>query len=297
MKKQAGYGMPLMAGAALLGGAHMLSSGLNKAKQYKAGFNPGVDPQGVPMDPSYVMQKVAEVAPKIYNFIVKTAEEVKQSPFKDEITKELNGLMKKAMQMPPDLGHRLGNAALGIGAAAGASIAYSLAGDMYEALKRGITKGRDYRQMMRANPDLSEMPASDVQKAFSTLHRFNPEFASDPTVAGAFVRKNALYQEFDTRQLSDLVTSRKNLADIKKLSPVPKIPWDDRETKNLQKEKLRQETDPDFQREMRRPDQGQSDLWDAQRRKAEMDIANMQFRPGGGGSPLGPNYSPRRKKP
>jgi hypothetical protein len=40
-KKQAGIMLPLAAGAALVGGAHIVGKGMNKAKEYKAGFQPG----------------------------------------------------------------------------------------------------------------------------------------------------------------------------------------------------------------------------------------------------------------
>lgn len=41
VEKQAGMMMPLVAGAALVGGAHVLHKGLQKGREYKAGFQPG----------------------------------------------------------------------------------------------------------------------------------------------------------------------------------------------------------------------------------------------------------------
>lgn len=177
-----------------------------------------------------LMQKVAEVAPTHHAFLLKTAEEIKHSPFNDEITEELAGLMKLAFQMPgwaSQAGKAISMGAAGVGGAVAAGIAYSLAGDMYEAAKRGITKSRDYRNMLDNNPDLKQMPAKNVQKAFSVLHKLNPEFAAEPTIAGAWVKRQATYGEDsfgDANQLKQLIDSRKGLAETKKLPSVPSFP-------------------------------------------------------------------------
>lgn len=195
------------------------------------------------MDTAELMTKMAEVAPEHFAFINESTEEVKASPFKTEILMELNGILKEA-----GLAGRFGNAMAGIGTSVGAGIAYSLAGDMYDALRRGITKNRNYKDMMNQNPDLDEMPAKDVQRAFSSLHRFNPEFAADPTVAGSFVRKQVQLAEFDPQMITNLVSARKNLSDIKKL-PIPgRAPWDkpeEKEQRKLQTDKLRQDISGD----------------------------------------------------
>ncbi len=45
LRKMAGYKLPLLAGAAVVGGAHALNKGLRKGQEYKAGFTPGFIPQ------------------------------------------------------------------------------------------------------------------------------------------------------------------------------------------------------------------------------------------------------------
>lgn len=180
-----------------------------------------------------IMQKIAEVAPRHYSFLLKTAAEVKASPFRDEILGEMDVLIKRALDWNSIKGglgvgaRAAGKGALALGGAVGAAaaggIALALAGDLYDAAKRGITKGRDYKAMMQANPQLKTLPAQSVQKAFSVLHRFNPDFASDPTVAGAWVKARATLnvdeQYGDITTLKSLVDSRKSLADTRKLSP------------------------------------------------------------------------------
>lgn len=177
-----------------------------------------------------LMEKVAEVAPQHHEFLLKTAEEVKTSPFKDEITEELDGLMKKAFQMPgwaAGMGKSFAGGAAGVGGAVAAGIAYALAGDMYDAAKRGITKSRNYQAMLAENPDLKQMPARNVQKAFSVLHKLNPDFASDPTIAGAWVKRQATFGEDafgDAGNLKQLVDARKSLNDTRRLPGVPSFP-------------------------------------------------------------------------
>jgi hypothetical protein len=186
---------------------------------------------------STVMEKVAEVAPEVHEFLINTAPAIKTSPFHDEIIEEMNGIIKRAGMMS-GLGKQLG-----VNVAGG--IAMALAGDMYEATKRGLTKSRNYRNMLDNNPDLKKLPAKQVQESFNVLHQFNPEFASNPTVSGAFVRKNAQFPEFDTKQLTELVGSRKNIQDSRRLPQaglrVPEFDSSENEMSQLQLKKMRRE--------------------------------------------------------
>lgn len=43
-EKRAGMLLPLATGAALVGGAHVVRKGLEKGREYKAGFQPGYMP-------------------------------------------------------------------------------------------------------------------------------------------------------------------------------------------------------------------------------------------------------------
>ncbi len=177
------------------------------------------------MDTQQIMQKVAEVAPRQYHYVIGSAQEIGQGPFRDEVLEELDTIVKTASG--PGLMGRLGNAAAGVGATMATGIALSLAGDLFDATKRGLTKTRNYRKMMEANPDLDELPATEVQKVFNVLHRFNPDFASEPTVAGHFVRNHAKIEGTgmgDQRLLGDLVKSRNELNNTRSLRTINQ-PW------------------------------------------------------------------------
>lgn len=146
------------------------------------------------MDSSELMEKVAEVAPKEHDFIVKTAAEVKDSPFCEEIVEEFDSILKKAAMdyrgMASALGQGAASLGKGVAVTALGGVALSLAGDASDAIRRGITKTRNYKRMLASNPDLKEKPAVQVQAIFSTLHRFNPDFSADPVVSGSFVRNH-----------------------------------------------------------------------------------------------------------
>ncbi len=143
------------------------------------------------MDGKQLMEKVAEIAPKEYDFIMKTASEIQESPFHEEIVGELDGIIKKAaMGFGGMVGQGAINLGMGVAATALGGVALMLAGDATDSLRRGITKTRNYKRMLSSNPDLKEKPANQVQAIFSTLHRFNPDFSGDPVVAGSFVRQH-----------------------------------------------------------------------------------------------------------
>ena len=67
------------------------------------------------MHTSVLMQKVAQVAPSKYVYLLKTAGELRGSPFVGETVAEMDGILKKANQMmggapSAGMGARFGNA-------------------------------------------------------------------------------------------------------------------------------------------------------------------------------------------
>jgi len=86
------------------------------------------------------------------------------------------------------VGHaaRLG---LGFGVASATVAGLGLAAaKLYEA----ATKGRDFRQMLEANPDLyahQQKDPAEFNLMYSALRTMNPEFAAEPLVAGTYMMK------------------------------------------------------------------------------------------------------------
>lgn len=92
------------------------------------------------------------------------------------------------------VGRHAGNTALnaGVGALATAAVGglAVAAGKLYDA----ATKGRDFRRMLEANPDLAEHHSQNpggMNQFFSSLRTMNPAFSRDPLVAGHFMRQMA----------------------------------------------------------------------------------------------------------
>jgi hypothetical protein len=200
------------------------------------------------MDSTQLMEKVAEIAPEKYDFLVKTAAEVRESPFRDEIVEELGVIMEKAAFDWKALQGRAGTGLAGVGTGvlttALGGIGLALAGDMYDASRRAIFKTRNYKRMLAANPDLKEKPAQQVQSIFSTLHRINPEFSGDPVIAGSFVRNHVdIASEgagsIGLDSLKSLVDARKGLNESRRLPKTDMMKLPDREMEGLQKQKMR----------------------------------------------------------
>lgn len=129
----------------------------------------------------------------------------------------------------------------------------------FQAIHGALTKGKYYKQMIEANPDLGEENAKHVQRAFNTLHKFNPEFASDPLVAGGYVRSAVQMGQFPAQTARELVSARKDMASTRSGSFDP--------TRVVQ---VPQES-PD-----RQPHPSQVEAWQAQSAKAMSDIESRK---------------------
>lgn len=115
--------------------------------------------------------------------------------------------------------HAIGVAAL-VGTGIAASLGTAIATDLFDSSKRFLTKSRNFRRIMAFDPSLKEVATSgnkDLKTAFNTLHRFAPDFASDPLLGAGLLRQLVnmpVGAEMD--QITKLLGSRKNLQDIKK---------------------------------------------------------------------------------
>jgi hypothetical protein len=108
-------------------------------------------------------------------------------------------------------------AAIGAGGAAltaggiGAAMAGSMGVHGVDRFVQAVKKGKDYKDMMEANPELARYDDGELQAAFNTLHKFNPELAGDPLVAGTFVRRVADADAIDHRTVGELARTRKEM--------------------------------------------------------------------------------------
>lgn len=136
------------------------------------------------------------------------AADLARPALQDAVSARLAPLLmpKKRMFGPGGEGSRaLKSVATGLGMGG----ALALGTEAAKGMSSGITYKPNYLRMMRENPDLREADPKDVKRIFSTMQRFGPHLAKDPTVAGSWVRrqlqfKNEGIQPQDVKQLVDL---------------------------------------------------------------------------------------------
>ena len=103
----------------------------------------------------------------------------------------------------------LGKGALITGGGVATGLVLNAANSLYRAITQGMTKSRDFSKMVQAHPELRQLEATTVHRAFNTLHKFNPEMASDPFVAASFVKKVNEFGMVDHKTVSELMSARK----------------------------------------------------------------------------------------
>lgn len=162
-----------------------------------------------------IFEKIAEVLPGKGGQIKLAYALLRGSPFIDEVDAEIDKLVKEAGWK--DVGQ-------GIAATIGAGIAYNLAGEIYNKVRYGVTKSKNFKTMLKENPDIDPKNRR-VKMVFDTLHRMNPEYASDPLVAGDFVktRIEGVAPMGDLQALDKLVGARSALSSSKRL-PIHSLP-------------------------------------------------------------------------
>lgn len=104
-----------------------------------------------------------------------------------------------------------------VGGMIAAGLAGAVATDLYDAAKRGLTKGMNYKRILEMNPDIKKnYDQKDLKKTFDTLHRYAPDFTADPNLGGQILRAMAEIPQDQHQLVKDLINSRKNLRDTKK---------------------------------------------------------------------------------
>lgn len=91
------------------------------------------------------------------------------------------------------LGHILGNL-MTTGAAtaavtAGTHAIGNAASSLTDSVRERINAPADYKAMMSAQPNLAHEDAGQVQMVYNSLRHLSPTMASDPLLAGSFVRQ------------------------------------------------------------------------------------------------------------
>jgi len=134
-------------------------------------------------------------------------------------------LAAKYLKKKPTLMQKLigkdtpGRKALMFGAGA-AGIAGGLKGveALGDSIGGPLKKKKYFNNMMEENPVLRKEDPKDVSKIFRTLYKFNPAMASDPLVAGSFLKRSLQFKDEGIQpvDVKTLVEVNKNLQASKK---------------------------------------------------------------------------------
>jgi hypothetical protein len=140
----------------------------------------------------------------------RVAEMVKAARTDAKFLKEAQEKVAVAPPVVTKLLSRLGQGAvLGLGVTSGAK-AVSMISEKIRERNEAVAKAQRYKSMIEANPGLRSagVDAKMVQRHFDTLHKFNPEYASDPMVAGTYVQSSLDYARPNIETLNNVVRAR-----------------------------------------------------------------------------------------
>lgn len=141
--------------------------------------------------------------------IGKTVSEIRKMAQEDpELVRETLEKMGAPVDFLKSFGEKF---LIGAGATLGAA-GVGLGISKFQDIKHGLSKAKYYKNMIDANPELQNknVDAVVVQKHFDTLHKFNPEYASDPVVAGTYIQNAMEYARPSLDTVNNLVQARKN---------------------------------------------------------------------------------------
>ena len=143
--------------------------------------------------------------------VVAMVKEARKNPqFLEEAKEKLSFLNpEEAMQML-----RRSSAAAGIGAGlmAGGYGVHKIVEKIHDRAE-ALEKAKNYKEMIEANPELQDasVDARMMQRHFGTLHKFNPDYASDPMISGTYVKNSLAYPSQDINALNNIVKARSEI--------------------------------------------------------------------------------------
>ena len=111
----------------------------------------------------------------------------------------------------------LGRFGLAVGASAAAGLATAVVSDLYDEVKRGLSSGRNFKNIINTNPDLVQaFGKSRLKSTFNLVHRYAPEFTADPIMGGAILKNLSEMPQVEHTMVEKLINARKNLVEAKR---------------------------------------------------------------------------------
>ncbi len=177
------------------------------------------------LDQASLLKAAQQAAPEMIEKVAHILHVLEKSEpfFADELKNDIRNVLDFATEKTAaPLGGQapgMGGFGMALGGTLLAGLGASIATDLYDASKRGLTKGRNFRMIMKANPELAELEGvtpSRLRASYNAIHQFAPEFTSDPVVGGALLKTMATQPTgSEHQQIMTLMQARKNLQEAK----------------------------------------------------------------------------------
>ena len=136
--------------------------------------------------------------------------------FAKELADDITTITSVTLQKTASISDFAGKAAIGAGMAMATGLAGAVAGDLYDAAKRGLTKGTNLKRILSHNPELQRGDKKALINSFNTLHRYAPDFTADPMLGGQVLSRMIELPHDQLNLVKDLLSSRKTLVESKK---------------------------------------------------------------------------------
>jgi hypothetical protein len=159
-----------------------------------------------------LVQYAGETAPALMQKTAAVLVQVEQESPEDVawVARELDAISEHTFDKIAEMG-AWGKWGLAVGTGVAAGIANDLAGDLYSSAKRGLSKSRNLRAIMKVNPDLKAMDKHRLQMSFDAIHRYAPEMTADPLVGGALLKSVADVSGNEGVAIKNIIDMRKNV--------------------------------------------------------------------------------------
>jgi len=159
-----------------------------------------------------LVKHVGEVAPEVMQKIAAVLVQIEQENPGDEswAARELDEIAQHTINKVAEIG-ALGRWGIAVGTGVAAGIANDLAGDLYSSVKRGLSKSRNLKAIIAANPDLKTFDKTRLQQSFDAIHRYAPEMTADPLVGGALLKSVADVSGNEGVAIKNIIDMRKNV--------------------------------------------------------------------------------------
>lgn len=131
--------------------------------------------------------------------------------------REIGAAVKTGLEKTASAGEYGKAIGVAAGTMAAGGLAAAVASDLYDAARRGLTKGVNFRRMMQAaSPELSQFEKDKIRAAFNAIHRFGPEFTADPTTSAALTLAILRSPDLAGNSILSLTGARKNLIEARR---------------------------------------------------------------------------------